>query len=179
MKIWLPRLTPKLSFSSLTISQKTASSELRIWEDRKNGVSSSACDCVLKASTQLQPLQPSCHSPERKKSKITMCCTLRVPSPLSSTPISLFEEILCFIHTNMFLLGFCFFLCGTDPGHTTTIYSKTLLAGHISILKTETKPASWSSQLGKEELLHEPSAKAPTEISAIQWAVLSSPSLAV
>lgn len=33
-------------------------------------------------------------------------------------------------------------LWGTDPGHTTTIYSETLLAEQISILKTETKPLS-------------------------------------
>lgn len=63
---------------------------------------------------------------------------------------------------------FCwfFFLCETDPGHTTTIYSETLLAEQISILKTETKPLSRSSQLGREE--HEPLAKATTESSAIQ-----------
>lgn len=42
----------------------------------------------------------------------------------------------------MFLLVFFFSFWGTDPDHTTTIYSETLLAEPISILKTETEPLS-------------------------------------
>lgn len=99
------------------------------------------------------------------------------PLPISSAPISLWRNTLLNTHKHV-SAGF-FFLCGTDPGRTTTIYSETLLTEQISILKTETKPLSWSSQLGKEELLHEPSAKATTESLAIQWVALSSPSLAV
>lgn len=99
MKIWLPRLTPKLSFSSLTKSQKTVSSELGIEEDRTECHLHPQHVTVLKASTPLRSLQPSCHSPERKKSKIMICCALWVfsfsPLPISSAPISLFEEILC------------------------------------------------------------------------------------
>lgn len=100
------------------------------------------------------------------------------PLPISSAPISLWRNTL--LNTHKHVSGWVFFfLCGTDPGHTTTIYSEPLLAEQISILKTETKPLSWSSQLGKEELLHEPSAKATTESSAIPWTALSSLSLAV